>query len=132
MPDDGCTKCVIDTSMSVLAAEFYEEVLRDTKADGNVVIKPRHIHAPTFYIGVVHTIFPIAERIYAATKDGSDERTRLMAQLQEECYRADKLNEWGRVDLPTIVQLESWTAHLFEWAKNNQEFYVALAAEVGA
>ena len=61
----------------------------------------------------------------------SDRRQQLEAQVNVECYRADKLIAWARKSSEDIqAHVIAWTEEIFAWAKDDQDFYTALNAEI--
>lgn len=119
-----CLPCKeeIDNGMGRIAARFYGRVGSGT---------PVHVAAAQFYEDGVTEIFgPLASKLL--TMKLTDEQTaELMVQIDKQCYRADDLIVRGlALDGANSTQIDAWTAELLAWAKNDQAFYTALAAEV--
>jgi hypothetical protein len=129
---DGCPKCVIDTSMSVIAARLYAGVLARLKVDR---VRPIDIEAPIFYAeGVERFVGPLSAELWAKNLKPK-QRERLTEQLQQECYRAAELQSWAKSEMlndhgTSPLDVAAWTAAIFEWADQNQEWYTAFAKEV--
>jgi hypothetical protein len=131
--DAACVKIIIDTGMGVFAANLYSRSLvRRTET-----FAPVDYEAATFYADFLGTLSGncgdcgvdgIAQQFNRA-KLNEGQRERLMAQVQKTCYRADSLIEWSRVARPTAADVAQWTERLFTWAKDDQNFYTAFAAE---
>lgn len=127
MPDDndGCPKCVIDTGMGIFAADLYTRTV--ARVTG---LAPVDYEAAGFYRDVVQLIAALADE-FSSKHLTPDQRILLMAQIDKECYRADNLIAWCRVaGTASSASVSVWTTKLFEWAKDDQTFYTAFAAEV--
>ena len=134
----SCLPCKeeIDNGMGIEAARLYAAVITHLFSDDDKRITPtlRVIdrEAPIFYADVTENVTRPAARRLLGLKLTDDQKTRLMARIQEQCYNAEKFIKWSRSDTATIIQNAAvWTVSIFEWLKADQDFYIALSAEVG-
>jgi hypothetical protein len=125
-------KIIIDTGMGARAAELYAGVLSDLAAtDPETAISPVDWHAALFYVAVADISHEVALVLNRRHMD-QEQRTRFDAQVNLECYRADKLIAWARKPHAEIASHASaWTEEIFGWAKDDQDFYTAFSAEIG-
>jgi hypothetical protein len=125
MPDDGCTKCVIDNGMGINAARMYGRVLVQVSGLAGV-----DYEVADFYADVLVDCERVAQAVWH--KLDKDERTALLVQVDKACYRADDLIAWSKKSETEIAErAATWTVKLFEWAKDDQTFYTALAVKHG-
>lgn len=128
----GCLPCekeIIDGGMGAEAARFFREV--------STGVAP-HVAATNFYVRVSENIFsPLAKRLLG-TEDGgkssfklsADQHERLMKQIDEQCYRADKLIAWA-MNTAGQNDVVIWTKQILGWVKADQKFYTELLVELG-
>lgn len=123
---DPCLPCkeIIDHGMLRNAATIYSSVLGDYRSV-TTNVDALDVGAALFYAGVASD----GGKSAAANKGLTNaEKEALAALYDDSCYHADAILEWAKSDVDTINEhVKDWTAQLFAWAKQAQDFYVALA-----
>jgi hypothetical protein len=123
----GCLPCekeLIDQGMGRLAARFYAAVLGG---------KPVAVAAAEFYENVTEEITqPVAQNLLRGVngKLSKEQHAAVMAQIDKQCYRADKLIAWALIG-NAQNDLAAWTNEILGWVKDDQTFYTDLIAELG-
>lgn len=122
--DAACEKIIIDTGMAVLAAlEMYAPSLDHAGITGSA----RNVVG--FYVKSVDLFTKQAQKLNAIPLRG-ERHARLMAQIQEMCYRAAHLVAWSLESDDEIREnAASWRDAILVWAKNDQEVFTALVME---
>ena len=124
-----------DNGMGIEAARLYAAVVAHMFSKDNKritrTLRVIDMEAPVFYANVTEKVTrKVAQRLLALELT-DDQRERLMKQINEQCYRAEDFIRWSRSSDGVFPErVSEWTERIFLWLKEDQDFYIALSAEV--
>lgn len=123
--DAACVKIIIDSGMAIVAVARYIKALMRSGLVGPA------IEAAEFYSDVMELVRESALNLNREHQLSADQRAAMMTQIDVACYRANTLVGWSKKTIEEVrLRADEWTIKIDGWAKDNADFFVALAKDL--